>query len=192
MYHVKEIFDSIQGEGYWTGTPCTFVRFSGCNLWSGREEDRSKAVCKFCDTDFINGFKVSADTILKRTRHERVVLTGGEPALQFNDSLKRGFIKYGKTIHMETNGTVPLEARPHWLTVSPKAGTEVVIKNKDIDEVKIVYPQELDPHEYDDVRIKYLQPMDGNEDSVRLCLDFIRSNEDWSLSLQTHKFLNLP
>jgi len=169
-YAVKEIYYTIQGEGVHTGRPAVFLRFAGCNLWSGRPEDRHTAVCNFCDTDFRGGQRLDANAILQSvceawpsgTGAERamVVVTGGEPLLQLDDRLRIGFMSRGLAVHVETNGTVALDFGVDWLTVSPKAGTDLAITSGD--ELKLVYPQPgLMPHSVEHLDFDHfiLQPM---------------------------------
>lgn len=208
MYSIKEIFYSLQGEGAHSGRPAIFCRFAGCNLWSGREQDRDSAVCDFCDTDFIgtdgnNGGKFSdAETLVKfLTRlwpkdmtHRYVIFTGGEPALQLDDALIEACHAADFEIAIETNGTKPLPDGIDWICVSPKADAELVITSGD--ELKLVYPQRLAmPERFESLAFQhfYLQPMDGplreihTRDTVQYCMDHPR----WKLSLQTHKLLGI-
>ena len=209
MYHVKEIFYSIQGEGMHAGRPAVFCRFSGCNLWSGREADREKAICSFCDTEFVGtdglngGIYSAAELATKITQlwpsgktSPFVVLTGGEPMLQVDAPLLSALKGTGAYVAIETNGTkkVPLELFD-WVTVSPKAGAAWVQKQGD--ELKLVYPQkDMDPGDYlREGRFDHylLQPMDGarrienTQATVRFCL----GDPHWKVSLQLHKILNL-
>jgi len=208
MYSIKEIFYSLQGEGAHSGRPAIFCRFAGCNLWSGREQDRDSAVCDFCDTDFIgtdgnNGGKFSdAETLVKfltclwpkDMTHRYVIFTGGEPALQLDDALIEACHAADFEIAIETNGTKPLPAGIDWVCVSPKADAELVITSGD--ELKLVYPQRLAmPERFESLAFQhfYLQPMDGplreihTRDTVQYCMDHPR----WKLSLQTHKLLGI-
>ncbi len=203
-YTVKEIYYTLQGEGANTGRPAVFLRFSGCNLWSGREEDRASAICQFCDTDFLGGTKyagaeevaeeVASQWFGNGTSKRFVVITGGEPLLQLDEPLIASLHALGFEIAIETNGT--LEARPgiDWICVSPKAGT--VIKQRSGNELKLVYPQRgISPQELERLKFKhfFLQPMDGpdvernTELAARYCLEHPR----WRLSLQTHKLLGI-
>ena len=209
MYRVKEIFYTLQGEGARTGRPAVFCRFSGCNLWSGKEEDRKKAICNFCDTDFLGfdglgGGKFKNEQELSKAiksawpenlKGEYVVLTGGEPALQVDSKLIKALHSNNFEIAIETNGTLPLPPDIDWVTVSPKANTELKIILGD--ELKLVFPQEKNnPNLFSDLNFKnfYLQPLDNNkkelntQKAVQYCLE----NPIWSLSLQTHKFLGIP
>ncbi len=212
-YAVKEIFYTLQGEGANAGSPAVFLRFSGCNLWSGREEDRPSAVCRFCDTDFIgtngsNGGKYSTaealtdqvTAVFPADPHKYrplAVCTGGEPLLQLDDALVGALKERGFRIAVETNGTLPVAFRCQldWLTVSPKAGAP--LRQARGDELKLVYPQPgAEPDRFEGLAFDhfYLQPMDGprlKENTalaVRYCLDHPR----WRLSLQQHKLLGLP
>lgn len=203
-YTVKEIYYTLQGEGANTGRPAVFLRFAGCNLWSGREEDRGNAICQFCDTDFVGGTKFqSAEQLAEEvasqwfgngTSKRFVVITGGEPLLQLDEALIASLHSLGFEIAIETNGT--LEAPPgiDWICMSPKAGT--VIKQRTGNELKLVYPQQgITPAELERLKFKhfFLQPMDGpeieknTELAARYCLEHPR----WRLSLQTHKLLGI-
>jgi 7-carboxy-7-deazaguanine synthase (Cx14CxxC type) len=211
-YTVKEIYYTLQGEGANTGRPAVFCRFTGCNLWSGREADRSTAVCRFCDTDFVGtdgpgGGRFSSAhelaeavaAIWPREAPPRarplVVCTGGEPLLQLDDELVAALHDAGFAVAIETNGT---RLPPHdldWICVSPKAGAALVLQAGD--ELKLVFPQpgaEPERFEHLDFRHFFLQPMDGPERerntqlAVRYCLD----HPQWRLSLQTHKLLGIP
>ncbi len=211
MYSIKEIFYSIQGEGYHAGRPAVFCRFSGCNLWSGREEDRSRSVCKFCDTDFvgtggINGgvyrfsaelaHKISLVWPVRKSKSVRpfVVCTGGEPLLQLDQALISDLHEEGFTIAVETNGTLPAPAGLDWICVSPKAGAP--LRQTAGDELKLVFPQEgAEPGKY--ARLPFghlfLQPMDGpqGEEAARLALAYVLAHPRWRISLQTHKILGV-
>lgn len=201
-YAIKEIFKTLQGEGYWTGRPAIFVRFAGCNLWSGREEDRATAACRFCDTDFLGGERMTSSQITERCaslwgegRHRRfVILTGGEPTLQVDYPLVQAFERFGFETSIETNGTRAVACRMDWITISPKADCEVVQQFGD--ELKLVYPQDgIDPEQYTQAFGHYfLQPMDGpnREENTRAAIDYCLSHPKWRLSVQTHKFIGLP
>lgn len=209
MYSVKEIFYTLQGEGAQAGRPSVFCRFTGCNLWSGREQDRSKAVCDFCDTDFIgtdgqNGGKFTTAAELaariasfwpkQDSQRRYVVCTGGEPALQLDEALIDALHEEGFEIAIETNGTKPLPAGIDWICVSPKADAEVIITRGH--ELKLVYPQSLAPPErFADLEFDnfYLQPMDGplQGQYTRRCIDYCLQHPRWQLSLQTHKMLGI-
>lgn len=201
------MYFTLQGEGFYTGRSAVFCRFTGCNLWSGREEDRSKAICKFCDTDFWgtdgeNGGVYNQNDLINkalelwddRESDPFVVFTGGEPALQLTEELLLGFKSAGFYTTVETNGTMELPNGLDWVTVSPKANTEILIKKGN--ELKLVYPQienKPEAFEYLDFNHFYLQPMDSAEKhaNTKLCLDYCRKNPKWKLSLQTHKLLGI-
>src|SRR6185437_8171128 len=200
-YKVKEIFYSIQGEGANAGRAAVFCRFAGCNLWSGREQDRADAVCKFCDTDFVGGTKYETSEDLSRailsawtggTRHRFVIFTGGEPALQLDSDLIAAIHDDRFEIAIETNGTIRPPAGIDWICVSPKAGTEIVVTAGD--EVKLVYPQDgVDPKRFEawPFARHYLQPMDGPNvvTNTRAAVAYCLANPKWRISLQTHKFM---
>jgi len=209
MYQVKEIFLTLQGEGAQAGRAAVFCRFSGCNLWSGREQDRDNAVCSFCDTDFVGtegpdggsfaGAEILTEAILEQwqgsTEHRFVVLTGGEPMLQVDEKLILALHRHGFEIAIETNGTFAVPRSIDWICVSPKAGTEVVQRSGD--ELKLVYPQaNLAPSDVAgfEFRYRYLQPMDGPDliANTAGAVAFCRSNPHWRLSLQTHKLIGIP
>ncbi len=209
-YSIKEIYYTLQGEGYHTGTPAIFCRFSGCNLWSGLEEDRHKAICQFCDTNFwgtdgINGGKYTLDSLIEKVhslfpKEEKqtekfIVLTGGEPALQVDEELVAKLQKTGFQVAIETNGTKVLPAILDWVTVSPKANTELIITTGN--ELKLVYPQkDALPGKYKHLAFDhfYLQPMDGKDWEVNSIktINYCKENPQWKMSVQTHKFLNIP
>ena len=208
-YYVKEVFYTLQGEGANTGRPSVFCRFSGCNLWSGLERDRSTAVCQFCDTDFVGTDGVGGGKF--RTAEELVdhvaatwpplgkgqklvVCTGGEPALQLDEQLIAALHDRDFEVAIETNGTLPLPEGIDWVCVSPKAGSDIVVKNGD--ELKVVYPQagqDLDFLRGLDFAHFFLQPMDGDDQQASLSqvLEYCLSNPEWRLSLQTHKILEI-
>jgi 7-carboxy-7-deazaguanine synthase len=206
-YKVKEIYFTIQGEGFHTGRAAVFCRLSGCNLWSGLEKDRDKAICKFCDTDFWgidgkNGGKYTAQalaTMIVETWPSQetkpfVVITGGEPALQVDDELIATFHAQNIEIAIETNGTLSLPAEIDWICVSPKAATNIVLTSGH--ELKLVYPQlENHPSQYEHLAFDhfYLQPLDDNHhvDNIKACVSFVHANPKWKLSLQTHKILGI-
>lgn len=207
MYKVKEIYYTLQGEGHHTGRPAIFCRFSGCNLWSGREEDRANAICQFCDTDFWgmdgqNGGKYSASELAKqclslwpdKSTPPFVVFTGGEPLLQLDDELLMVFKNQYFYCAVETNGTLPIPDLVDWICMSPKANTEIVVKKGN--EIKIIQPQEgIDPRDFKgfDFEHFYIQPMDNafSDENLKYCLDYCRSHPQWSLSLQTHKIMGI-
>ena len=203
-YTVNEIYYTLQGEGANTGRPAVFLRFSGCNLWTGREEDRASAICRFCDTDFVGGTKYASARELAEevatqwdgngTAKRFVVITGGEPLLQLDAPLIDGLHAKGFEIAIETNGTIEAPPGIDWICVSPKAGT--IIKQRSGNELKLVYPQAgLAPPALERLAFAqfFLQPMDGpeleenTERAARYCLEHPR----WRLSLQTHKLLGI-
>lgn len=205
VYAVKEIFYSLQGEGAQAGRAAVFCRFSGCNLWSGREEDRERAVCSFCDTDFVGGeLFASADDLAQAVAgswpsgaggRPYVVCTGGEPLLQLDPPLIEALHRHGFQVAVETNGTYALPAGLDWVCVSPKAGAALAVSTGD--ELKIVFPQDgldLDMLSGLAFRHIFLQPMTGPHTeaataaAVRYCLDHPR----WRLSLQQHRILGIP
>jgi 7-carboxy-7-deazaguanine synthase len=208
MYAVKEIFYTLQGEGANAGRPAVFCRFAGCNLWSGREADRAKAVCQFCDTDFVGtdgeggGRFQTADALARACRatcnadgETLVVLTGGEPMLQVDQDLVDALHGHGFTIAIETNGTLPVLDTIDWICVSPKAGSE--LKQTRGHELKLVYPQEgIDPARYSALPFqhRFLQPMDGpaRDANTQAAIAYCKANPVWRLSLQTHKMLGIP
>jgi len=209
-YKIKELFYTLQGEGAQSGRPAVFCRFSGCNLWSGREEDRHKAICRFCDTDFrgtdgVNGGrypdagaladKVASCWPSQGAGAPYVVCTGGEPLLQLDKPLIDAFHARGFEVAVETNGTQAAPAGIDWICVSPKAGTEIVLTRGD--ELKLVFPQpgaEPPSFEHLDFSCFYLQPMDGPnvERNTQLTLQYCLEHPQWRLSLQTHKVLEIP
>ena len=220
-YSVKEIFYTLQGEGAQAGRPAVFCRFSGCNLWSGREEDRASAACHFCDTDFVGtdgvggGKFQDAKALAQRiaaewpspspavspTPHRFVVLTGGEPLLQVDATLTEALHSEGFTIAVETNGTQAAPPGIDWLCVSPKGQAPLVLKKGQ--ELKLVYPQaQADPTQFEDLDFEffYLQPLDPRSASpqpsqvspTQACIDYCRTHPQWRLSLQTHKWLGIP
>lgn len=208
-YKIKELFYTLQGEGKQAGRPAVFCRFTGCNLWSGREEDRSKAICQFCDTDFVgmdgeNGGKYSAAGLARKAialwpdRSQGIpyiVCTGGEPLLQLDETLIDALHTEGFEIAIETNGTIPVPKGIDWVCVSPKAGADLVVQNGD--ELKLVYPQiGAMPEDFQRLNFQYfyLQPMDGKniERNTQLTVAYCMAHPQWHLSLQTHKVLNIP
>jgi 7-carboxy-7-deazaguanine synthase (Cx14CxxC type) len=208
-YAVKEMFLTLQGEGMQAGRRAVFLRFSGCNLWTGREQDRATAVCRFCDTDFVgtdgeNGARYAdADAVAARAgelwgadrAHAYIVCTGGEPLLQLDAALIDALHGAGFEIAVETNGTLPAPAGIDWLCVSPKAGSEVVQRSGD--ELKLVWPQDgIDPAELTgwDFAHFLIQPMDCDEGEAAMAaaMDYVRAYPEWRLTLQTHKMLGIP
>lgn len=209
MYTVKEIFLTLQGEGAHTGRTAVFCRFTGCNLWSGRESDRPHAVCKFCDTDFVgvsaDGGRFPdatslADAIAAKwpdgdhsgTRY--VVCTGGEPLLQVDAELTEALHARGFTVAVETNGTQPAPPGLDWICVSPKAGAELTLRRGN--ELKLVFPQPgAEPERFDQLEFAnwFLQPMDGpdRDANTRAAVAYCLAHPKWRLSLQTHKSLGI-
>ena len=209
-YSIKEMFYTLQGEGNHAGRPAVFCRFAGCNLWTGRESDRATAVCKFCDTDFVGtdgegGGKFGTATELARRidslwpatrQHNKyVVFTGGEPLLQLDAALIDAMHSTGFEIAIETNGTLPVPPGVDWICVSPKMGSELVVKKGS--ELKVVVPQEgqdLDAYAALDFEHHFLQPMDGpdKQRNTELAIALCKADPRWKLSIQTHKLLQIP
>ncbi len=208
MYAVKEIFSTLQGEGAHVGRAAVFCRFSGCNLWSGREADRTSAICSFCDTDFVGtdgkdgGRFPDASTLAQAIesawqggRSERfVVLTGGEPTLQLDFPLIEALHQRGFFIAMETNGTLPVLEGVDWICVSPKAGAP--LRQLSGQELKLVHPQlGVDPSTFEGLSFERfaLQPMAGPGEQAALaaCIDYCLRHPRWKLSLQTHKMIGI-
>jgi 7-carboxy-7-deazaguanine synthase len=210
-YAVKEIFYTLQGEGANTGRPAVFCRFAGCNLWSGREQDRAWAICNFCDTDFIGtdgpgggsfGTTVAiADAIAAHwpttapSARPLVVFTGGEPLLQLDQDLVEILHARGFEIAIETNGTCQPPRGIDWICVSPKAGSECVLRTGN--ELKVIIPQPgAEPERFEgwDFRHFFLQPMDGPQraQNTRLAVQYCLEHPRWRLSLQTQKWLGIP
>jgi len=209
-YSIKEIFYTLQGEGAHAGRPAVFCRFSGCNLWTGREIDRASAVCQFCDTDFVGtdgegGGKFTTPEALAATINalwpetytasKYVVFTGGEPLLQLDTALIDAMHAVGFTIAIETNGTLPVPEGVDWICVSPKMGSKLVVTKGS--EIKVVIPQtgqDLSAYEQLDFENFFVQAMDGPlaEFNTKLAIDTCKRNPKWKLSLQTHKLLQIP
>ncbi len=216
MYSVKELFATLQGEGAQAGRAAIFCRFAGCNLWSGREEDRPTAICQFCDTDFVGTdgigggkFESAADlakTIeatwleVMGTQHYRyVVMTGGEPLLQLDAPLIEALHQRHFEIAIETNGTIKIPSGIDWVCLSPKANAELLVKQAD--EIKLVVPQiehqsiETVLHRFEgmDFRHRYLQPMDGPQlrENTAFAVELCQKHPLWRLSLQTHKMIGI-
>ncbi len=216
MYSVKELFATLQGEGAQAGRAAIFCRFAGCNLWSGREEDRPTAICQFCDTDFVGTdgigggkFESAADlakTIeatwleVMGTQHYRyVVMTGGEPLLQLDAPLIEALHQRHFEIAIETNGTIKIPSGIDWVCLSPKANAELLVKQAD--EIKLVVPQiehqsiETVLHRFEgmDFRYRYLQPMDGPQlrENTAFAVELCQKHPLWRLSLQTHKMIGI-
>ncbi len=210
-YRVKEIFYSLQGEGFHSGRPAVFCRFTGCNLWSGREADREKALCPFCDTDFAGmdgtdgGLYETAYQLAKKIaglwpeKNSKLnrpydVCTGGEPLLQLNAELIAAFHRESFIIAVETNGTIMPPAGIDWLCVSPKAGAELIVRSGQ--ELKLVLPQPgIDPGKYMllDFQHFFLQPLDGPEleRNTGQVVEYVLAHPQWRLSLQMHKILGI-
>jgi 7-carboxy-7-deazaguanine synthase (Cx14CxxC type) len=209
-YSVKEIYYTLQGEGAQTGRPAVFLRFAGCNLWSGREADRESAVCRFCDTDFVGtdgpggGKFDSAQELacaVRKTWPEHVqgepyvVCTGGEPLLQLDASLIAALKRQGFAVAIETNGTLAAPEGLDWICVSPKAHAPLKLTTGD--ELKLVYPQEdAEPARFGGLSFThfFLQPMDGprRAENTKAALRYCLAHPQWRLSLQTHKLLGIP
>jgi 7-carboxy-7-deazaguanine synthase (Cx14CxxC type) len=212
-YSVKEIYYTLQGEGAQAGRPAVFLRFAGCNLWSGRERDRASAVCKFCDTRFVGtdgpgGGKFGnagalADAVAARwppaagAAVPYVVCTGGEPLLQLDDAAIGALHERGFEVGVETNGTLPAPAALDWICVSPKADAKVLQRQGD--ELKLVYPQvepQAQPERFLSLEFThyFLQPLDDScrKDNTRAAIEYCLRHPEWKLSLQTHKILGIP
>lgn len=211
-YAVKETFATLQGEGAHSGRAAVFLRFAGCNLWSGREDARASAICQFCDTDFVGtdgegggSFRTAeslADHVLAQWQVDRpdhgrryVVCTGGEPLLQLDAPLIAALHDRQFTIAVESNGTIAAPPGIDWLTVSPKAHADLVQTSGN--ELKLVYPQiDGKPEQYEALRFDhyFLQPMDGPhvQENTRATVEYCRRHPQWQLSLQTHKYLGIP
>ncbi|MFZ1180767.1 MAG: 7-carboxy-7-deazaguanine synthase [Herbaspirillum sp.] len=209
-YSTKEIFYTLQGEGRHAGRPAVFCRFSGCNLWSGREADRNKAICRFCDTDFVGTdgtgggqFRSSDDLAQAIDRlwpdsyaaGKYVVFTGGEPLLQLDEALVASMHATGFEIAIETNGTIPVPPGVDWICVSPKMGAELKVFKGN--ELKVVIPQPgqvLADYEKLDFQHFLLQPMDGPDAArhTRQAIELVKNNPKWKLSIQMHKLLQIP
>jgi 7-carboxy-7-deazaguanine synthase (Cx14CxxC type) len=211
-YQVKELFYTLQGEGSLTGRPAVFCRFAGCNLWSGREEQRARAVCRFCDTDFVGtdgpggGQFATAEELARAITstwrgeshprsHRFVVCTGGEPLLQLDQSAVDALHAAGFEVAIETNGTRPAPRGIDWICVSPKAGAPLVLTEGD--ELKLVFPQSgAEPERYEQLGFDRfrLQPMDGpdRETNTRAAVAYCLAHPQWQLSVQTHKYLGIP
>jgi len=214
-YRVKELFPTLQGEGAHAGRPAVFCRFTGCNLWSGREEHRASAVCRFCDTDFVGtdgpggGVFATAEDLAGAVSacwaehfgpggESYVVCTGGEPLLQLDAELVEALHARSMTVAIETNGTLPVPAGVDWVCVSPKADADMVLTR--VDEVKVVVPQAGgDPDRWDHVRSahRFIQPMDDDDPeraraNVAWAVAYCHAHPRWRLSVQTHKYLDIP
>jgi 7-carboxy-7-deazaguanine synthase len=207
-YAVKEIFLTLQGEGGQAGRPAVFCRFAGCNLWSGREQDRAEAVCTFCDTDFVGmdgpggGRFATAEALARAVEaawaggaeNRLVVLTGGEPLLQLDAALIAALHGRGFSLALETNGTLPSPEGVDWICVSPKADAPVVQTHGQ--ELKLVYPQDgVDPARFEGLAFERfaLQPMDGPAlaENTKAAIAYCLAHPRWRLSVQTHKYLGI-
>ena len=207
IYSVKEIFHTLQGEGYNAGKSAIFCRFTGCNLWNGNEHDRDKSVCTFCDTDFkgvdgLNGGKYNLFALSKRisslwpkkSKNKFVVFTGGEPLLQLDTPLIDELKEKGFKVAVETNGTIPIPKKVDWVCVSPKVNSNLVVTKGN--EIKVVYPQKninLRKYEKLDFEHFYIQPLDDENFKVNngMVIKYILKNPNWKLSIQTHKYLGI-
>jgi 7-carboxy-7-deazaguanine synthase len=209
-YSVKEIFYTLQGEGNHAGRPAVFCRFAGCNLWNGDEASRASAVCQFCDTDFVGtdgvggGKFTDATTLASRINQlwpvaypasKYVVFTGGEPLLQLDVALIDAMHQVGFEIAIETNGTLPVPEGVDWVCVSPKMGSELVVRRGN--EIKVVIPQAgqaLSEYEALDFEHHFVQAMDGplQKENLQRAIAFCKAHPTWKLSLQTHKLLQIP
>lgn len=208
VYTVKEMFLTLQGEGVQAGRRAVFLRFAGCNLWTGREQDRAQAICRFCDTDFVGidgdgGGKFADAQLLARAAADHwnggpdgryIVLTGGEPMLQVDDALVDALHSQGFTIAIETNGTLPVHPGIDWICVSPKAGSVVVQHHGN--ELKLVWPQPgsdiaaMESWAFDHLLV---QPLDDvhARDNAQAAVDFVLARPNWRLTVQSHKYLGL-
>jgi len=208
-YSVKECFLTLQGEGVHSGRRAVFLRFAGCNLWTGREQDRAKAQCTFCDTDFVGidgeggGKFKSADELAahveamwaSKAEPRLVVITGGEPMLQLDETLVEALHAQGFRVAVETNGTLPAVPGLDWICVSPKAGTDIVQRQGD--ELKLVWPQEgIEPAALENWHFNHflVQPMDceEGEEALEAAIKLAMDRPKWRLSLQAHKIVGLP
>lgn len=197
-YIVNEVFYTLQGEGFHSGKAAVFCRFSRCNLWTGREEDRFSAICQFCDTDFLHGEKYTLDELvdlidcmwLGDESDKFVVFTGGEPLLQLDEKLIWQLRDLGFYVAVETNGTCPVPDGINWLCVSPKAGTQ--LRAQYSDELKLVFPQPaLMPQQLASYQCdhRWLSPMDGPdlEQNIKSAVDYVLANTSWRVNIQSHK-----
>lgn len=211
-YRLKELLYTFQGEGSHVGRPAVFARFTNCNLWTGREPDRHRAICQFCDTDFVGadgpggGRFDTADDLANAVAatwvgqphpaaERYVVCTGGEPLLQLDDAAVQALHARGFTVAVETNGTQPTPAGLDWICVSPKAGAPLtLIAGHDL---KLVFPQDgAQPEDFEHLAFErfLLQPMDGpdRDKNTRMAVEYCLTHPQWRLSLQTHKYLGIP
>ncbi len=206
-YSVKEAFLTLQGEGAHSGRAAVFLRFAGCNLWTGREQDRAIAICQFCDTDFIgtngiNGGKFeTASDLAKHASNlwgsgtnKYIVCTGGEPLLQLDEALIDALHNEGFEIAIESNGTIAANPKIDWICISPKIGSELIQTKGH--ELKFVYPQKgAHPSQFEklDFQHFFVQPLDADnkDENLKLCIEFCMANPKWRLSLQTHKMIGI-
>ncbi len=207
-YSIKEIFYTLQGEGAHAGRPAIFIRFAGCNLWSGHERHRSSAICTFCDTDFVgtngeNGGKYTIETLVTKiislwpetNTNPFIVCTGGEPGLQLDQTFIDAMHQVNVYVSIETNGTVALPSGIDWICVSPKSNAPLKVLTGD--ELKLVYPQpNAMPEQFTHLHFKRfsLQPMDGPDldQNIQLTLEYCKAHPKWYLSMQIHKMLRIP
>ena len=208
MYAIKEIYYTIQGEGFHSGRPAIFLRFSGCNLWSGLEKDRATAICSFCDTDFWGtdgtlGGKYEAEELAVLCRslwpdsneEPFIVCTGGEPLLQLDEQLINALKEKGFYIAIESNGTINVPDGIDWICISPKLDADLIVQKGS--ELKLVYPQrEVNLHSFLELDFDhfFLQPLDDKNQDVNIinCVEICKEFPQWKLSLQTHKLINIP
>ena len=206
-YSVKEIFITLQGEGFNTGKTAIFCRFAGCNLWTGKSKDKENATCNFCDTDFVgtnglNGGKYSLNELVNKVKalwnskkeKKFIVFTGGEPLLQLDSNLVDILKKNNFFVAIETNGTINPPDNIDWICVSPKVKSKLKVKNGN--EIKLVYPQEnMKIKEYEKLNFKhfYIQPLDNKNylANKAKAINFVIKNPNWKLSLQTHKYIGI-
>lgn len=204
-YVIKEMFRTLQGEGYWTGRRAVFCRFAGCNLWNGREEDRDKGAgtcARWCDTDFVGGDRMTAIGICQRAAelwgagrdHRFIVLTGGEPMLQVDWDLVATLHRFEFFVAIETNGTHKTDPLVDWITVSPKAGADLIQRRGQ--ELKLIYPQaDATPERFEGLNFDhfFLQPMDGpdREANTKTAVAYCLEHSRWRLSLQMHKIVGI-
>lgn len=200
-YLIKEVFYTIQGEGYWTGRPAVFCRFARCNLWTGREEDRPAAACNFCDTDFTGGERIDRGQLVEsifqqwptHANRPMVVFTGGEPLLQLDEKLVFALRDLGFYIAVETNGTMPVPNGVDWVCVSPKVLNRMVVPWAH--ELKLVYPQGIEPEllVHYPAEHHWLSPMDGPNltENTASAVEYVKHDPRWRLNIQTHKVVGV-
>ena len=207
FYSIKELFLTIQGEGYNSGKTAVFCRFSGCNLWNGKQASKKSSVCNFCDTDFvgingINGGKYNLDALIKKicslwtakSKDKFIVLTGGEPLLQVDLRLIKELKKNNFYIALETNGTIIPPKGINWICVSPKIGSNMLLKNGN--EIKVIYPQtNLNLKYFEKLEFEhfYIQPLDNLKikRNTKMAISYVLNNPKWKLSIQSHKYLGI-